>query len=90
MINFLKTINKGPALAGTCKTLVMMDATASMSSLLLKVKSTLKELFLRLKDILESNGHKAEQSLMKLSFYRNYNAHSDNITGESEWVVNPM
>jgi len=68
----------------------MMDATASMSSLLRNVKNTLKEMFSRFGTILQANGHKAEQSLMKIAFYRNYNADYESITGESEWAVNPM
>ena len=90
VIEFLKTSNKGPALAGNCKTLVMMDATASMYSLLQNVKKTLKEMFSRFGTILEQNGHKAEQSLMKIAFYRNYNADYEEITGESDWELDPM
>lgn len=52
---YLLEINKGPAMSSQCsRTLVLMDATGSMSNLLHKAKNTVGVMFERANDILKS------------------------------------
>ena len=72
-------------MGGKTKTLLMVDATGSMYALLTQVKEKMKIMLERIGQILKEHGYEPEQSLMKISFYRNYSNDKDEIYGSSEW-----
>ncbi|ETO12035.1 hypothetical protein RFI_25340 [Reticulomyxa filosa] len=71
------------------RTVVLMDATGSMSHLLQKVKTTVGTMFSRIAQILEDKGASSNGFEMQFVVYRNYNAPEDMILQVSPWEVKP-
>ena len=86
---FLKTKNKGAEENIQARTLCLMDATGSMSSLLQKAKNTVGTMFERATSILAQNGQVQECFELQFAVYRNYSNNSDTILEYSPWESKP-
>lgn len=88
---FLLEQNKGKARASlqASRTLVLIDATASMSHLLDKTKRTLGVMFERVRQVLEGQAMDAASFQMKLAVYRNYNCPENLLLQQSSWENRP-
>eukprot|EP00050_Salpingoeca_kvevrii_P020249 m.96325 g.96325 ORF g.96325 m.96325 type:complete len:974 (-) comp8787_c0_seq1:270-3191(-) len=77
---------------GPCnsKTLVLMDATGSMSSLLQKAKNTVNKMFAEAVEVLEENGIDPSSFAVQYAVYRNYNVDADYIVQHSPWETDPV
>jgi len=86
---FLLSENKGVAELNRSRTIVLMDATISMSQLLHKAKTTVRTMFERTCDILKD--HKINQDSFQIQFvvYRNYNCEEDKLLQSSPWETKP-
>jgi hypothetical protein len=82
---FLKAKNKGPEENIQARTLCLMDATGSMSSLLQKAKNTVGIMFERATSILAQNGQVQECFELQFAVYRNYSNDSNTILEYSPW-----
>ena len=83
---FLKNNNKNVVTGDYfCKTICLMDATASMNVLLDKVKITVSTMFERIKDILKQHDMDANCFQMQFAVYRDYDAGPDRILQSSGW-----
>ena len=72
------------------KTLILIDATASMNPLLGKTKETIGIMFDRISNVLKKNSIAEDKFMMKLAYYRNYNCYlKEPIFGQSGWETNP-
>jgi len=81
---FLEKHNKGAELVeaqAVSKTLVLMDATGSMDSLLDKAKSTVHDVFQRAQNMLANNA----PFLIQFAVYRNYNVDHSLLLQHSPW-----
>jgi hypothetical protein len=91
-VNFLKKYleerNKGDELS-SCRTLVLMDATGSMSHLLQKAKATVSQTFDRASKVLSNQGIKSGFQL-QFAVYRNYNSPPDELLQCSTWESSPQ
>ena len=87
---FLNTHNKalGFGTGKKSRTVVLMDATGSMQSLLSAAKPTVKTMFERAYQILEQEGFDASVE-MQFAVFRNYNANSDALLQFSTWASQP-
>jgi len=86
---FLMAQNKSPVVdAGTSKTIVLMDATGSMSGLLERAKNTVQAMFERLGRVLEEKNCNAVV-LLQFAVYRNYNVHAESLVQASGWETSP-
>ena len=71
------------------KTLILLDATGSMTQLLDKTKNTIETMFERVTHVLDKNNiNKSFQ--LKIAVYRNYNSPEDKILEESTWEFKPQ
>jgi superfamily II DNA/RNA helicase len=87
---FLKNENLGPAVTvNECRTLILMDATGSMSSLLEKAKTTVFQMFERTAGILKENKLNANCFSLQFAVYRNYNSKENEILEHSPWETKP-
>ena len=87
--SFLLTNNKAPVVdGGRVRTLCLLDATGSMTNLLVKAKNTVQEMFRRLEKVLESKRSKVIVEL-RVAFYRNYSSSADKLLEFSGWELNP-
>ncbi len=70
------------------RTVVLMDATGSMSNLISKAKHTVKTMFERAYCVLKDAGN---DSVFELQFvaYRNYNAEEESLLQVSPWELKP-
>jgi len=84
---FLIKHNKAPK-GGICRTLILMDATGSMSSSLTKAKNTVKTMFSRMHHVIESRGDYATLEI-QYACYRNYSNTPDMLLQFSPWETNP-
>ena len=86
---FLLDKNRGVSNSGGSRTIVLMDATGSMSLLLQNAKNTVDKMFSRTHDILKD--HRLNQDSFQLQFvvYRNYNSTIDSILQSSPWETKP-
>jgi len=87
--NLLLKYNSGASLVST-KMAILMDATASMSSLLTQAKNTVNDMFSRISSILDDN--KKDPTSFQLQFiaYRNYNAPDSELLKCSGWCDDPI
>ena len=81
----LLSLNAGACLGHCTKVAVLMDATASMGSLLLKAKHTTSEMFVRISSILESHFMDPKSFELQFIAYRNYNAPPEKLLEYSGW-----
>lgn len=87
--DFLLKQNRGPPLAAATKkrTIVLMDATGSMSSLLDKCKKTVQSMFEKVGTILEAKNNDCSLEL-QFAVYRNYSSGPDLLLQFSTWEAN--
>jgi len=71
------------------RTVVLMDATGSMTALLMKSKTAVRLMFERASTILKQNGIKEDNFQLQFAVYRNYNSTADRILQFSGWYTNP-
>jgi len=76
LLDFNKAVKVTP---NCCKTMFLIDATFSMSELLMIMKSKLQIMLDRIKAVLKQNGMSDELVLMKFAIYRNYDQTFDMI-----------
>lgn len=86
---FLKQHNMGTPVDNLSRTIVLMDATGSMSHLLNNAKKTVGVMFDRAADVLTSNGIEANMFELQFAVYRNYNAPEDALLQYSPWESKP-
>lgn len=82
---FLSQYNKGAAVFSRSRTIVLMDATGSMSHLLQKAKNTVGTMFERAGVVLKDNGIAEDSFEMQFAVYRNYNCKADSLLQVSSW-----
>jgi len=86
---FLVNQNKAPVIdSGRVRTLCLLDATGSMTHLLVKAKNTVHEMFRRLEKVLANKGQKATVEI-QVAVYRNYSSPSHHLMEFSGWESNP-
>lgn len=71
------------------RTIVLMDATGSMTNLLHKAKSCVEEMFRRIHDILASNSLADTSFQLQFVVYRNYSSQAEKILEASPWETKP-
>ncbi|CAG9315953.1 unnamed protein product [Blepharisma stoltei] len=87
---FLHELNKGLSIdIGNSKTVVLMDATGSMSHLLQNAKNTVKVMFSRVCAVLSKKGVSSECFQLQYCVYRNYSSNEDKILQVSPWTNKP-
>ena len=87
---YLLSINNNRELeVEAIKTLILMDATGSMSNLLQKAKNSVAIMFERTSEILKKNDIKPELILIQFAVYRNYSSPVNLILQHSTWESNP-
>ncbi|CAF3357729.1 unnamed protein product [Rotaria sp. Silwood2] len=91
MINtFLHEQNRGANLVSDCsRTVLLMDATGSMSSLLSAAKETVCTMFERASAILETLKIPSDSFQMQFVVYRDYDCLEDRILQSSAWESKP-
>jgi hypothetical protein len=77
--DFILKENKGSETESESKTLILMDATGSMSLLLDQTKKTLETMFQRVSDVLKENNFSSNSFQIKIAVFRNYNSSQDTI-----------
>ncbi|CAF4051597.1 unnamed protein product [Adineta steineri] len=83
---FLFEQNLGPNIySNTSRTVLLMDATGSMSNLLSATKDTVCTMFERASDILRKKKLPSDIFSMQFVVYRNYNSLEDKILEVSPW-----
>lgn len=87
--NFLLSENRGVSEARKSKTLVLMDATISMSQLLHKAKNTVQTMVERTWVILKENKLNEDSFQIQFAVYRNYNCREDRLLQYSPWETKP-
>ena len=89
--DYLCGLNKGAAPTSNIlsRTIVLMDATGSMSHLLQKAKTTVAMMFSRAKEILKEKGLNPDCFEIQFAVYRNYSSGKDLILVSSPWESNP-
>ena len=88
-LNFLLQQNKGAEVSrDICKTIVLVDGTSSMGSLLEACKNTVCTMFERANAILKNNGISEDSFQLKFVIYRDYDC-KDDILQASSWQSNP-
>ncbi|CAL6043161.1 Helicase-related_protein [Hexamita inflata] len=87
--DFLVSVNKTYSnLESQSKTLIIMDATGSMSGLIDKTKNTIKIMFTNAYAVLQENNFKESFDVM-FAAYRNYSSGSEYILQSSPWEAQP-
>lgn len=86
---FLEARNQGAPADVQSRTIVMMDATGSMSSLLQKAKNTVRVVYDRLCEILVEHNHNTRVFEIQFGVYRNYNSPHERILQVSPWSSQP-
>jgi len=87
--NFLKDRNMGAPLQTQSRTIVLMDATGSMSHLLHQCKLTVATMFERAAKVLLDNKLNPMCFEMQFAVYRNYNSRQEQILEYSTWESKP-
>jgi hypothetical protein len=88
--NFLLKENKfGKIETQSFKTLILLDATGSMSHLLEKTKKTVQAVFESIAEFLENNNQNHKSFEIKIAVFRNYNSPEDKILQQSTWEKKP-
>jgi len=85
--SFLLRQNKAPA-GGVFRTLILMDATGSMSGVITKSKHTVKTMFERMHSVIEAKGGTATLEI-QFACYRNYDCSLEMLLQVSPWETNP-
>ena len=91
IMSFLQDRNKSRVIeapAFITRTLVLMDATGSMSAVLTKAKNTVKTMFTEALQVLEKNNITSAFE-MQFAVYRNYNAPDPELLQYSGWEHDP-
>ncbi|CAF1090872.1 unnamed protein product [Didymodactylos carnosus] len=84
--NFLTEQNRGAnPLTNSSRTVLLMDATDSMSSLLSAAKETVCIMFERASAVLEGKGLSGDAFQMQFAVYRNYNSKENKLLEVSPW-----
>jgi hypothetical protein len=86
---FLGQYNKGATITNRSRTIVLMDATGSMSHLLQKAKNTVGTMFERAGVVLKENGIPEDSFEMQFAVYRNYDCKIDSLLQVSSWETKP-
>lgn len=86
---FLQERNKGTPLDNLSRTIVLMDATGSMTYLLQNAKNTVGIMFERAAEVLRIHGIEPNMFELQFAVYRNYNAPEDGILQCSPWESKP-
>ena len=90
IITYLCDWNAGAAQGGiSSRTIVLMDATGSMSSLLTKAKTTVNLMFTRAKEIIKTENLNPNCFEIQFTCYRNYSSGHQDILVSSPWESNP-
>jgi hypothetical protein len=90
MKKFLLKENKFGKIKTQCfKTLILLDATGSMTHLLEKTKKTIQAVFERITEVLENNNYNHKSFEIKIAVFRNYNSSEDKILQQSTWEKKP-
>jgi hypothetical protein len=75
----------------TSRTLVLMDATGSMSALLDKAKNSVKTMFTEARSVLaQASGCEGLTFEVQFAVYRNYNAPAEHLLQYSGWEADPQ
>lgn len=75
---------------GSCRTLVLLDATYSMQPVLNLAKQTVNRIFKRAFECVEASDGKVPTGMeMKMGVYRNFNVDEDLIVEMSDWESSP-
>ena len=77
--------NKGAELKVSSRTICLMDATGSMSSLLHKAKTKVNEMVQRASEILTANSYNSNSFQIQFVVYRNYSCRKDKLLQASPW-----
>ncbi|KAL4480352.1 hypothetical protein ABPG74_020868 [Tetrahymena malaccensis] len=85
---YLLQLNLGPK-EKTFKTLIAMDITGSMGSLITQTKNTIQTTFEQTRDILKQKGYDPQCFLIMISCFRSYNSRWSDIFQTSTWENNP-
>ncbi len=83
--NYLIKSNKGAPEAITTRTLILMDATGSMTNLLKAAKNKVKTMFSNIAKILIEKNKAPDCFSMQFAVYRNYSSPIDKILQSSPW-----
>ncbi|CAF1002734.1 unnamed protein product [Adineta steineri] len=87
---FLVDQNRGANLkTASSRTVLLMDATGSMSSLLTAAKDTVCTMFERASVILKENNFPGDEFQMQFVVYRDYDCKKDGILQSSSWESKP-
>ena len=87
---FLLEQNRGANLiTGSARTVLLMDATGSMSSLLSAAKDTVCTMFERAAAVLEEKSLPSDAFQMQFVVYRDYDCKSDALLQSSPWETKP-
>ncbi|CAF3594708.1 unnamed protein product [Rotaria socialis] len=87
---FLKKQNQGANLiAASSRTVLLMDATGSMSSLLTAAKETVCTMFERASTVLQEKGLPNDAFQMQFAVYRDYDCKKDGVLQSSSWETKP-
>lgn len=81
-----ETVGPGGGTAGLFKTLILMDATGSMSKLIDQTKNTIETMFKRAFEILRQDANQRDKAFqIKICAYRNYSSPVNKILQMSDW-----
>ncbi|CAF4353256.1 unnamed protein product [Rotaria sp. Silwood2] len=87
---FLAKQNQGANLVtASSRTVLLMDATGSMSSLLSAAKETVCTMFERASTVLSQNGLPDDAFQMQFVVYRDYDCRADGLLQSSSWGTKP-
>ncbi|CAF3975531.1 unnamed protein product [Rotaria sordida] len=88
--DFLKKKNQGANLiTASSRTVLLMDATGSMSSLLSAAKETVCTMYERATFVLNKQGLPSDAFQMQFVVYRDYDCKNDGILQSSSWELKP-
>ncbi|CAF1187714.1 unnamed protein product [Rotaria sp. Silwood1] len=88
--SFLTEQNRGADIPlGVSRTILLMDATGSMSNLLSAAKDTVCTMFKRASDILNDEKLSSDAFQMQFVVYRDYDCKADGVLQSSSWETNP-
>ncbi|EAR93596.1 helicase carboxy-terminal domain protein (macronuclear) [Tetrahymena thermophila SB210] len=85
---YLLQLNQGPK-EKTFKTLIAMDITGSMGSLITQTKNTIQTTFEQTREILKEKGYDPQCFLIMISCFRSYTSRWQQIFQTSTWENNP-
>jgi hypothetical protein len=89
MNSYLLRLNGGTILESSYKTIILMDATGSMTHLIEGVKHQIQTMFERCRQILKQNNMSTDSFEVQFACYRNYNVDDNRLLVSSPWESNP-